>query len=289
MMQKSLNLSGKISDQILEVLEAISNIAVSLGILFFVVGAAARDIILHYGFNVAIKRATEDVDLGVMVENWKEFGLLKESMLNSGSFLKDKKEAQRFHYKGGFPVDIMPFGQISEPNEIILWPESDGVEMNTLGFKESYDNSVLVRLRTDPVFEIRIASLAGLAAMKIISWKDNYPMRSKDATDFEYIMRNYIDAGNYERVYEGEESDLLKVDDPDYEGISARLMGRDVATILSLDSKEYILQIVNKETGEQNRYKFIEDMRQGSSFSSDEFEARLTLMEAFKKGFLERL
>ena len=116
MMQKSLNLSGKINDQILEVLEAISNIAVSLDIRFFVVGATARDIILHYGFNVAIKRATEDVDLGVMVENWKEFGLLRESMLNSGSFLKDKKEAQRFHYKGDFPVDIVPFGQISEPN-----------------------------------------------------------------------------------------------------------------------------------------------------------------------------
>ncbi len=288
-MKKSLDLSGKINTKIFEVLEAISNIAVSLDIRFFVVGATARDIILHYGFNVAIKRATEDVDLGVMVESWKKFGLLKESMLGSGLFVKDKKEPQRFYYKGGFPVDIVPFGQISEPNAIISWPESNGVEMNTLGFKESYDNSVLIRLKTDPVFEIRFASLAGLATMKIISWKDNYPFRSKDAKDFEYIMRNYIDAGNYERVYDGEESDLLKVDDPDYEGISARLLGRDVATILTLDSKEYILQIVNKETGEQDRYKFIEDMRQGSSFSSDEFEARLTLMEAFKKGFLERL
>lgn len=288
-MKKSLDLSGKISAKIFEVLEAISNIAVSLDIRFFVVGATARDIILYYGFNVAIRRATQDIDLGVMVESWKKFGLLKESMLGSGLFVKDKKEPQRFYYKGGFPVDIVPFGQISEPNAIISWPESNGVEMNTLGFKESYDNSVLIRLKTDPVFEIRFASLAGLATMKIISWKDNYPFRSKDAKDFEYIMRNYIDAGNYERVYDGEESDLLKVDDPDYEGISARLLGRDVATILTLDSKEYILQIVNKETGEQDRYKFIEDMRQGSSFSSDEFEARLTLMEAFKKGFLERL
>ncbi len=287
-MKKSLDLSGKISAKILEILEAISNIAASLDILFFVVGAAARDIILYCGFDVAIKRATQDIDLGMMVESWKKFGLLKESMLGSGLFVKDKKEPQRFYYKGGCPVDIVPFGRISEPNAIISWPENNGVEMNTLGFKESYDNSVLIRLKTDPVFEIRFASLAGLATMKIISWKDNYPFRSKDAKDFEYIMRNYIDAGNYERVYEGEESDLLKVDDPDYEGISARLMGRDVATILSLDSKEYILQIVNKETGEQNRYKFIEDMRQGSSFSSDEFEARLTLMEAFKKGFLER-
>jgi predicted nucleotidyltransferase len=288
MMQKSLNLSGKINDQILEVLEAISNIAVSLNIRFFVVGATARDIILHYGFNVAIKRATDDVDIGVMVENWKEFGLLKESMLNSGSFLKDIKEAQRFHYKGGFPVDIVPFGQISEPNEIISWPESDGVEMKTLGFIESYDNSVLVQLRADPVFEIKFASLAGLAAMKIISWKDNYPMRSKDAQDFEYIMLNYIEAGNVDRVYSGEDADISEGDASDFNLMSARLLGRDVATILTSDSKDYIFKILGEETGEQKRYKFIEDMRRGGILGRDNFEERLKLIEAFSKGFLER-
>jgi len=83
-MKKSLDLSGKINAKIFEVLEALSNIAVSLDIRFFVVGATARDIILHYGFDVAIKRATQDIDLGVMVENWKKFGRLKKSMLGSG-------------------------------------------------------------------------------------------------------------------------------------------------------------------------------------------------------------
>ncbi len=284
MMQKLIDLSGKIDDQILEVLEAISNIAASLDIQFFVVGAAARDIILHYGFGVEIKRATEDVDLGVIVGNWQEFSNLSDEILKSGLFKRDKNP-QRFIYEDDFPVDIVPFGQISEPDKIIAWPNGDGVEMNTLGFKEAYDNSVVIRLKTNPDFEIKFASLAGLAAMKIISWKDNYPNRRKDARDFEYIMQNYIDAGNFERVYSGEESDILE---DDYEVMSAKLLGRDMATILTPTSKDYILKILDDETGEQDRYRFIEDMRAGFTFIRDDFEVRIKLMEAFKTGFLGR-
>jgi predicted nucleotidyltransferase len=288
MMQKSLDLSGKISSIIVDILESIKKIVDSLDIPFFVVGAAARDFILYYGFDIEIRRATEDMDLGVMVKDWNRFSQLSEEMVESELFERGK-DPQRFYYKGDFPIDIVPFGRISEPDEIISWPECEGVEMNTLGFTESYHNSLLVRIRTDPVFEIRFASLAGLAAMKIIAWKDRYPLRNKDAKDLEYIMRNYIEAGNFERVYGGEESDLTENENPDYELMSARLLGRDVVAMLSPESKEYILKILNGETGEQNRYKFIEDMRKGDSFIQDVFEERLNLLEAFKAGFLERL
>ncbi len=208
MTQKLLDLSGKIKNPILEILEAISNIAASLDIPFFVVGAAARDIILLYGYGVEIIRATEDIDLGVMVEDWDKFAQLKEAITGSGTF-NQEKEPQRFFYKGNFPVDIVPFGQISKPKDTIEWPEFEGIEMSTLGFKESFDNSILVRLRTAPDLEIRFASLAGLAAMKLISWKDKYPERIKDAKDLKFIMRNYIDAGNSERIYDGEDSDIF--------------------------------------------------------------------------------
>jgi predicted nucleotidyltransferase len=208
MTQKLLDLSGKIKSPILEILEAISNIVASFNIPFFVVGAAARDIILLYGYGVEIIRATEDIDLGVMVEDWNKFAQLKEAITGSGTF-DQGREPQRFLYKGNFPIDIVPFGQISKPKDTIEWPESEGVEMSTLGFKESFDNSILIRLRTDPDFEIRFASLAGLAAMKLISWKDKYPERNKDAKDLKFIMLNYIEAGNFERIYDGEDSDIF--------------------------------------------------------------------------------
>lgn len=287
MIQKLLDLSGKINGPILEILEAISNIAASLNIPFFVVGAAARDTILYYGYGIEMHRATEDVDLAVMVEDWDKFAQLKEEIIGTGIF-NQEREPQRFFYKGNFPVDIVPFGQISKPKDTIEWPEFEGIEMSTLGFKESFDNSILVRLRNAPDFEIRFASLAGLAAMKLISWKDKYPERNKDAKDLVFIMRNYIDAGNSERIFDGKDSDILEGDASDYELMSARLLGRDVAAIITPESKKYIVKILNEETGEQDHYKLAVDMRQGPSYISNDFEAKLNLLEAFKKGFLDK-
>ena len=287
MIQKSLDLSGKISGHIIAVLESISAVAASLHIPFFVCGALARDIILHYGFNIDIMRATEDVDLGVWVEDWNQFKRLTDQMIQSKNFENDK-EPQRFYYKGNFPVDIVPFGKISQPEEIISWPDCDGIQMNTLGFAEAYNDSESIRLKKNPEFIVKFASLRGLAAMKLISWKDQYPLRSKDARDFEYITRNYIEADNLERVYSGADSDISEGNDPDYELMSAKLLGRDVAKISNPAAKEYIKKILNEETGEQDRYKFIEDMRQGYVFRREDFAERLKLMESFKLGFLER-
>ena len=288
MTQQLLNISKKINSYILEVLEAISNIAVSLEISFFVCGALARDIILYNVFEVEIKRATEDVDFGVMAESWDEFQQLTKKMNQSKHFRKDK-DPQRFYYKDDFPIDIVPFGKISKPNNIISWPDCEGVVMNTLGFEEAYGDSVSILLRKAPELKLKIASLRGLAAIKLISWKDRYPERSKDAKDFEYIALNYIDAGNLERVYSGKDSDISEIEDADYELMSARLMGRDVAEILNFEAKDYILKILEAETGEQKSYKFIEDMRQGNYIHRNDFDMRLKLLESFKQGFIERL
>ena len=287
MTQKLLDLSGKIKDPILEILETISNIASSLNVPFFVVGAAARDIILHCGYGIEIIRATEDIDLGFMVEDWDKFSQLKKAIIASETFDRGK-EPQRFIYKGKFPVDIVPFKQISKPKDTIKWPGFDGIEMSTLGFKEAFDNSILVRLRTDPDFEIRFASLPGLAAMKLISWKDKYPVRNKDAKDLKLIMLNYIEAGNLERIYDGEDSDISEGAAEDYELMSARLLGRDVATITMPESQKYILEILNEETGQQDDYKLAVDMRRGPAHTSNHFDTNLNLLEAFKKGFLDK-
>jgi len=288
MTQQLLNISKKISSYILEVIEALSNIAVSLEISFFVCGALARDIILYNVFEVEIKRATEDVDFGVMVESWEEFRQLTKKM-NQSEHLSKNKDPQRFYYKGDFPIDIVPFGKISKPGDIISWPDCDGVVMNTLGFEEAFGDSVAILLRQAPELITKIASLRGLAAMKLISWKDRYPERSKDAKDFEYIARNYIDAGNLERVNDGKDSDISEIDDADYELMSARLLGRDVSVILNPEAKDYILKILETETGEQESYKFVEDMRQGNYIHRNDFDERLKLLEAFKQGFIERL
>lgn len=50
---------------------------------FLIVGAMARDLLLHYGHGVPITRATTDIDLGVTVGSWDEFRQLRDACLDS--------------------------------------------------------------------------------------------------------------------------------------------------------------------------------------------------------------
>ncbi len=50
------------------------------------VGAMARDLLLHYGFGVRVTRATADVDLAFAVADWDEFDTLRKALIDSRSF-----------------------------------------------------------------------------------------------------------------------------------------------------------------------------------------------------------
>ena len=53
----SLDISGKISPDIVAIYRDVWLVANSLGAPFLVVGAAARDLVLHYGYGARITRA----------------------------------------------------------------------------------------------------------------------------------------------------------------------------------------------------------------------------------------
>ena len=285
MSKKLIDLSGKIDSLILEILETIEKVSRSLSMDFFVVGATARDIILECAYGISTMRATQDIDFGVRVSNWKQFEKFKEGLIKTGRF-NSTKEVQRLSYKGDFPVDIIPFGKIAAPKESFTWPPEYEIEMNILGFNESYEHSMLVRLKAEPLVEVHFVSLAGLAIMKIIAWYDKYPLRKSDAKDLSLLIRNYLAVGNEKRLY-NEESDLI-VDDFDYEGASARLLGRDIADISHRKTLEVIIGILNSETGNQSGYRLIEHMVENSENFDYDFEEILKLLESLKIGLLER-
>lgn len=60
-----LDLSGKIDALIIAIFDAIVTVTRANDIPFFLVGATARDLILHHGYGIAVRRATVDIDLGV--------------------------------------------------------------------------------------------------------------------------------------------------------------------------------------------------------------------------------
>lgn len=66
----SYNLSGKLDSSLVEVLQVVNQVATTLGIRFFMVGAMARDIVLEYCHAIRPARGTRDLDIGVEVTGW---------------------------------------------------------------------------------------------------------------------------------------------------------------------------------------------------------------------------
>ena len=82
--------------------------------------------------------------------------------------------------------------------------------------------------------------------MKLISWKEKYPERPKDADDFLLIMHEYEHAGNFDRLYASEQ-DLLTEEDFDNQIASIRLLGRDMAMIVNKDTAKVVRSILEDD------------------------------------------
>jgi len=80
--------------------------------LFFVVGATARDILLNHCHAIKSYRATRDLDIGVEVTGWDEFRQLFDTLIATGRFAADR-EPYRLMYAG--------FPSISSPTVESVW------------------------------------------------------------------------------------------------------------------------------------------------------------------------
>jgi predicted nucleotidyltransferase len=123
------------------------------------------------------------------------------------------------------PVDIIPFGGVAENGDFIEWPPNSSFKMSVTGFRECYQHVVQVKITDKPELAINVVSLAGLTILKLISWHERSDRRQKDAsdlifTDLIFIIQNYLDAGNLERLFE-EASDIVDSGDYNYEAGSA--------------------------------------------------------------------
>ncbi|MEA2006140.1 MAG: nucleotidyl transferase AbiEii/AbiGii toxin family protein [Acidobacteriota bacterium] len=237
-------------------------------------------------YSIPTIRATLDIDFGVRVPNWDQYLKLKQCLIETGEFT-DTEDVHRLMYHSNLRIDLIPFGPIADSKSTIKWLPNQEIVMSILGFEESFRHSQTVRLKSNPKLEVKIVTLAGLAAMKIISWKYGYPERDRDASDLALIIRHYTDAGNVERIFI-EASDLIDSVNFDYVSVGARLLGRDVAAILTTDIKDVVLETLNNETGKRDRYRLIEDMMKSGILTSNDFEDVLRWLEELKAGILER-
>lgn len=279
MIKKSLDLSGQV-DLLVPIYRLITTVSAELEIPFFVVGATARDLIWTHGYGFRSQRATHDIDLAVMIKDWEDFDRLEKALLDSGEFNKER-DIQRFSYQGRTPIDIVPFGNMEEIDKTISWPPGHDVKMSVMGFDEALDSALIVRLCSDPILDVRVATPAAIVTLKLISWDERYPERQKDAVDIAFMVRGYQGLGNDERLFENH-GDLID-DDYDYDTTGAELLGRDIASFLGEQSLERIKNILAREVaGDNDNYRLILDMTHGEY--QDSFDENLSLIASLYKG-----
>jgi predicted nucleotidyltransferase len=278
------NLSGKIEKPIVDALYTLKKVADSLNIPFFVVGASARDLILKHWYGIEPLRKTGDIDLGVEVANWEQFTTLTKSLIVTGEFSLTS-EKQRFR-RGTTLIDIIPFGPIADEDKKISWPPEHEIFMSMVGFEEAYECSITIRLSSDPVLDIKLSTLPGLAIMKLIAWKEKYPERKKDAGDLLLIMNKYEEAGNSERLY-GEELPLFQEERFDARVAGIRLLGRDMARISNPQTFRIIKSILDGEIEDVSQYKLVSDMIRESGSLQARFGEILSRLEKLRQGIIE--
>jgi predicted nucleotidyltransferase len=195
-------------------------------------------------------RATYDIDFGIAVENWDHFARLKEHLIATGDFAADRRALQRLIYSdqgAGFslPVDLIPFGGVASGDGTIEWPPSRDIVMNVAGFEEALTSSMPVEIA--PGLVVRVASLTGLALLKLVAWSDRGRETDKDAVDLYRLVTSYANAGNADRIY-NTEMNLLEAVGYDMELAGAELLGRDVRGVASSRVFEQIRLVLKSES-----------------------------------------
>ena len=281
MISSLLNVSEKIDQPVVALYDVVSNVADQLDIPFVVVGASARDIVLHYGYDVPVQRATRDVDFGIQVSDWAAFHVLRDELIENGF-----SEAGAFHRlisPENIPVDIVPFGDLQDENSNIQWSPEGDFEMNVLGFQEVCNNAERVRIQDDPVVDIPVATPEGMAILKIIAWMDrDRSARRKDAKDLVYLLTTYekIPSINHE-LYN--DNTLMEQYDWDLELASAHQLGIDAESISEDQTYNTIADLLEDKHESLSSETLIEEM---CSQIEREFERNEQLLNAFADGFL---
>ncbi|ART55011.1 hypothetical protein CBP36_10710 [Acidovorax carolinensis] len=234
-----------------QVVRPLRAVALPLGTDFFLMGAAARDVMLLHVHGIDTQRKTQDMDFGVMVRDWGTFAALRQALIKCGEFEAVSNDATHKlrHKQTKYPLDIVPFGGVERADRTLAWPPDEHTVFDCFGMREALQASHKVQLPEN--VWAQVASMPALAMLKITAWQDRkltHPGR--DAPDLLLYLRHYLECDNYE--YAGtQHADLFEVDDFDHEEVSARLLARDMLPLMDAPAARRIVAILQPETDEQ--------------------------------------
>ena len=264
------------------VIMSVLHAAQALGLPLLLVGATARIILLENVYGLNPGRATRDVDFAFAMDDWKQFDELKQYLVQNSQCTTDSKITQRLYMKlegleRPYKVDLIPFGGIEHESNQIAWPPDKSFVMNVAGYQDALSAAVQVEIAEGTI--INVASLPGIAILKVFAWADRGHEDPKDALDLASLLGDYPAAGNLERIYE-DATDALEAAGYDVELAGAWLLGRDAAHMALPETLAGLVDILNGN----KRRRLLEDMARTFRGKDDPVGYATRLLDQFASG-----
>ncbi len=118
--------------------------------------------------------------------------------------------------------------------------------MNVGGYQEAMAAAETVEIA--PGETVKVSSLPGMAILKLLAWAERRLSNPRDAQDFHFLLKEYANAGNLDRLYDGDGLVLLTDAgfDPDLAG--AALLGQDCLRMASTQTLDDLRAILNQSS-----------------------------------------
>lgn len=280
------DLTAKIEPVHKRALATVGRAAAVINADWFLTGAMARDWVFTLINGIDTLRATRDADIGIALTGWKEFEMVRAHVLAEGEFEPDQNLHRLNHrHIRGFHLDLVPFGPIGGLSAEIAWPPKQDTKMNVIGFEEAFNAAITVLADID--LPVKVASPAGLMLMKLFAWEDRKHLQptGKDAQDIRLLLTRYEDVAGRDLF---EIPGLMEAEDYDANLAAARLLGRDVADLLTPASSAALFPILDREIGAQSASILIEQLLRGGRlagiFREEDFQKTRALLISFREG-----
>ncbi|MGC2161336.1 MAG: nucleotidyl transferase AbiEii/AbiGii toxin family protein [Silvibacterium sp.] len=241
------------------------------------VGATARDLLLHHVYGHSETRFTFDVDYAILVDSWEQFESVKQRLLEIPGFADKGKAKPRLYYRPDLStpesiVDIIPFGKLEADDGTIAWPPDAGIVMNMAAFQDVFESSVTVEI--EPQLVVKAPSIAGLIILKLFAWMDR--LSEKDVQDIRRLLETYTDSGNVDRLYEEVPAELERLK-YDTTLAGAFLLGKDARWVIDSHVGEKLSAVLSGKLIE----RLVSDMARTMSAIDDRSEAAAELLKEF--------
>lgn len=261
---------------------AVAEAAGDLHINWMVTGATGRVLLLETVYGLARGRATEDVDLGVMVASWEQFRALVERICRDAAFQPDAKQRQRLRYRDEGILDLVPFGEIESRDRTIRWPPENDFSMSVIGFREAYAKSVEVDV--DGV-AVRVVDPAGLMLLKLVAWTERHRTQPrKDAADLAYLLRHFS-AIVTEKVLFEQHFAAVEAADFDVDFAASRVLGQAMRNMAETDTRAHVHNILDDALKEKNDSALIREI--AAHLPGEDEDRVYRLLKNMRDGFSE--